>query len=307
MTEGFEFAVVAEDTAFPAWPDAARRAEDLGYHAVLVTDHVTDPVAALPALCAAALATRRLQVGTFVLNNDLRHPVLVARDFAALHALSAGRSILGLGAGWAAADYAVTGIPRDRGATRLARLAESVAILQALFAGGPVKTDGAHYRVRADAELIAARGGARPRLLLGGGRRGTLELAAREADVVSLVPPLAADGIADAGDLSGERVDAQVAVVRAAAIGRDDPPKLNHVVWECLIARRPQRIREAVARAYGLTEEGVRSSPCLLVGTAAEVTELLLERRERWGFSFVTVPAAALETFAPVVDKLAAR
>src|SRR5439155_1393502 len=81
------------------WADKARKVERLGYSVLLVPDHLAELLAPFPALAAAAAATTRLRVGTGVLNNDLRHPLLTAREAATLDVLSDGRLELGIGGG----------------------------------------------------------------------------------------------------------------------------------------------------------------------------------------------------------------
>jgi alkanesulfonate monooxygenase SsuD/methylene tetrahydromethanopterin reductase-like flavin-dependent oxidoreductase (luciferase family) len=80
------------------WRQKARKIEDLGDSALTVPDHLTDLIAPIPALVSAAEATKHLRIGTNVLNNDLRHPVLVAREAATVDLLTDGRFELGLGA-----------------------------------------------------------------------------------------------------------------------------------------------------------------------------------------------------------------
>jgi probable F420-dependent oxidoreductase len=104
------------------WPETARRIEGLGYSTMLVPDHLGDQLSPLPAIAAAASATTTLRIGTFVLDNDYRHPVLLAKEAATVDVLSGGRLELGLGAGWRKEEYEAAGIPFDRGSTRLARL-----------------------------------------------------------------------------------------------------------------------------------------------------------------------------------------
>src|SRR6185295_15689814 len=99
------------------------------------------------ALAAAAHATKDLRVGTMVLNNDLRHPVLVAREAATLDLLSDGRLELGLGAGHMKSEYDEAGIVFERGRVRVERLAEAVTIVKRLFTGEPVTYAGQHYQV----------------------------------------------------------------------------------------------------------------------------------------------------------------
>src|SRR2546430_17652249 len=126
------------------WADKARKVEALGYAVLLVPDHLADLLAPFPALAAAAAATTRLRVGTAVLNNDFRHPALLAREAATLAMLSDGRPELGPGAGHMQSEYEQAGLAFDPGATRVERLGEAVFIVKRLpegealpFAGPP--------------------------------------------------------------------------------------------------------------------------------------------------------------------------
>ena len=102
----FRFGVNLWDAASrAAWIDKARKLEALGYAVLSVPDHLADFLAPLPALVSAAEATTHLRVGTNVLNNDFRHPVLVAREVATVDLLTEGRLQLGLGAGFMQAEY----------------------------------------------------------------------------------------------------------------------------------------------------------------------------------------------------------
>jgi probable F420-dependent oxidoreductase len=127
--------------------EKARRIEALGYDTLTLPDHLTDRIAPMPALISAAEATRHLRVGTSVLNNDLRHPVLVAREAAAVDLLTDGRFQLGLGAGSIHSEYRQAGLAFDTGATRVERLTEAVAIIKGLLTGEPVTFAGRHYNV----------------------------------------------------------------------------------------------------------------------------------------------------------------
>src|SRR4051794_37847969 len=92
------------------WAERAHKVEDLGYDTLTVPDHLTDFMAPMPALVSAAEATKRLRVGTNVLNNDLRHPLLVAREAATVDLLTDGRLLLGLGAGSIRSEYQEAGL-----------------------------------------------------------------------------------------------------------------------------------------------------------------------------------------------------
>ena len=131
-TKPFRFGVINE-TPLPAedWLRQVRRIEELGYAAFLIRDHFVpdffgEQFAPLIALTAAAAATTRLRVGTIVLDNDYRHPVMLAKEAATLDLLSGGRLELGLGAGWLRREYDVAGMTYDRAGVRVDRLAESI-------------------------------------------------------------------------------------------------------------------------------------------------------------------------------------
>ena len=99
--------------------------------------------------CAVLLeATERVHVGTLVLNNDFRHPVVLAREAAALADLSGGRFELGLGAGHIAAEYMRAGLPFERPARRISRLEEATVISRALLAGDTATRTGEHSTVQ---------------------------------------------------------------------------------------------------------------------------------------------------------------
>lgn len=112
----FRFGVrVANAQSRSEWREKARKVEALGYDTLNVPDHLADVIAPIPALVSAAEATKNLRVGTNVLNNNLRHPVLVAREAATLDLLADGRLQLGLGAGSIRAEYEQAGLDFDRG------------------------------------------------------------------------------------------------------------------------------------------------------------------------------------------------
>src|SRR5437763_14476171 len=130
-----------------AWTEKARRIEQLGYSTLTVPDHLADFFAPIPAVVSAAAATTRLRVGTHVLNNELRHPVRVAREAATVDVLTDGRFQLGLGAGSIRSEYDEAGLRHDPGGTRVERLAEAVTIIKGLLQGERVSFAGSHYTI----------------------------------------------------------------------------------------------------------------------------------------------------------------
>src|SRR5437764_9965385 len=127
------------------WQAKARRAEAAGFDTMLVADHLVEGMfPPFTALVAAAEATEHLRVGTLVVNNDFRHPVLLAREAAAVDMLSGGRLELGLGAGHMQSEYTEAGIPYDPASVRVERLAEAVTIVKGLLEGETVTFQGHH-------------------------------------------------------------------------------------------------------------------------------------------------------------------
>jgi probable F420-dependent oxidoreductase len=188
------------------WAEKARKVEDLGYDILTLPDHLTDVIAPLPALIGAAEATNRLRVGTSVFNNDLRHPVVVAREAATVDLLTDGRLQLGLGAGTIRSEYEQAGLNFDRGAVRAERLAESVTVIKGLLRGEQATFSGKHYRVYGHAIFPLPVQKPHPPILIGGNGPQLLSLAAREADIVGLSGITFRNGGAAPPDLSGWRV-----------------------------------------------------------------------------------------------------
>ncbi|TML64081.1 MAG: LLM class flavin-dependent oxidoreductase, partial [Actinobacteria bacterium] len=128
--------------------EQARRAEDLGFSSILFPDHFVDhPLAPMPAMAAAAAVTTTLRVGTCVLGNDYKHPVVLATEAATVDVLSDGRLELGLGAGWMTVDYERAGLPLDPPGVRIARLAEAITVVKGLMADDPFTFHGKHYDI----------------------------------------------------------------------------------------------------------------------------------------------------------------
>jgi probable F420-dependent oxidoreductase len=301
---GLQVVTAASRTALV---ERARRAEDLGFSVLQTADHLDEVLPPLVTLATVAEATSRLRVGTLVLNNDLRHPVVLAREAAAVDLLSDGRLELGIGAGHSEPEYRSAGLPFDRPGVRIERLAESLALLDGLLSGQEVTTAGRHYTVTAARVFPRPVQQPRPPILVGGGGRKVLALAARRADVVGLTGtgPTRADGRHHVPTgWPPAAVDAQVASVRseAAAAGRATP-ELHALVQVVDVTDDRRGALERLQRHLPeLTLADLEGTPYLLVGSPTAMAEQLQATRERWGISFVTVRDEAL---APVIAELA--
>lgn len=305
----FRFGVNANDAPdVTALRSMARAAEDMGYSTFLVADHLNPQLAPFSTLAVVAEATSTLRIGTQVICNELRHPVVAAKELATLDMLSGGRLEWGMGAGWFPDDFAAIGAGAGAApGVRFGRLVESVEIMKGLFAGGPLHHDGEHYR--ADVERPAPLPIQRPHppLIVGGAQRRLLGFAGAEADIVSVSPGLAARafGPYPASITVEENTTRQVGWVREGAGDRFGELELSVVVEPVRFTDRPAEVAESVGPNMGLSADEVLRSVHALVGTAEEMCETLRARRERWGISNFVVPWRFAEAFAPVVARLA--
>jgi len=323
MPRPFRFAVQsfsAPDAR--SWRERARRAEALGYSALHLADHFLGPgpaldashhplqeLAAVPAMAAAAEATETLRIGCRVFCNDYRHPVMLAKEAATLDLLSGGRLELGIGAGWLRAEYEAAGLAFDPAVRRIERLAESVALLKSIFTDVPVAHVGTHYRVSGFTGAPRPVQRPHPPLMIGGGSRRVLELAAREADIVSLNFNNRAGVLGPVGVRSGtaEATARKLAWVREAAGPRFPSLELEIGAYFTFVTDAPGPIAGGMGKALGLSADELLRHPHALLGSPDAICEELARRREEYGISYVTVGDAALDSFAPVVARLAGK
>ena len=304
----FRFALQASGAASPAaWRDLARKCEDMGYSTLYVPDHLDDQWAPMVACTLAAEATTSLRVGTLVLDNDFRHPVLAAREAATLDVVTGGRFEFGIGAGWLNEDYEQSGIPMDRPSVRIARLAESLEIMRSLWRTGTATFSGEHYRVTGAKGLPTPVTPGGPPLVIGGGGRRILTLAGQYADTVSVVPSLAAGYIGPevAAEAILDRYHERVRWAREAAGDRADDLELQCWTATVQVVPNADEIFESLAPIFDLTPDQLRAAPLALIGSATEIAETLRKRREELGFSYIVVHEAEMDALAPVIAELA--
>jgi probable F420-dependent oxidoreductase len=313
----FRFGVLGESAASgKQLLDEARRAEDLGYATFLLRDHfVADPfgpqLAPLPALTAVASATSRLRIGTLVLDNDYRHPVMLAKEAATLDHLSGGRLELGIGAGWLQEEYDRAGMSFDPPGVRVGRLEESLTLLKGLLAGSAVTHTGAHYSVRGLATFPEPAQRPSPPILVGAGSRRMLGIAGRQADIVGILPKALPGGTIsqDLAERTPQVIAKKVDWVRQGAGARFDDVELSMVISP-EITDDHHRAAERYAADHGwgsAAAEHVLQMPSTFVGPVARIVDAMLARREQYGFSYYVVSDQNLDTFSPVVERLAGR
>jgi probable F420-dependent oxidoreductase len=299
-----------------AWRAALSRIEELGYSTIAISDHFTQGWAMEPVatLAAAAAETKRVRLLTMVLANDYRHPVLVHKAAATIDVISGGRMELGLGAGWMRSEYEAAGFVYEAARTRRERLEEAVAVIRGLFGPDPLEFAGKHYRIRRLDGLPKPIQEPHPPIAVGGGGQRMLELAGRISDIASVYANLGR-GTLDVHpvlDMSPESVAAKVEFVRKGArSGARNPAdiELELSLLLCRVVSSIDEARSVVDRAavsWGVSAQTIEASPAVLVGTLDRCAELLAERRERYGFSYIHI-GPDFENAAPLVDRLAGR
>ena len=303
---GFRFGVqVSKETTAKGWAELARRTEAAGYEVLTMPDHFTDQLAPIPALMAAASATTTLRVGALVFDNDYKHPVVLAKELATIDLLSEGRLEIGLGAGWMISDYAEAGIPYDSPKVRIDRFIEGVAVIRGAMAEGSFSFSGDHYTIsnyNGQPKPMQAR----PPLLIGGGGKRVLSYAAREADIIGINGTMTAGvvGPEALSTMTAESVDEKVAIVAAAGAHRINDIEMNIRTFFVKVTNDRAATVDGISSMFGVSKDMIDASPFALIGSVEECIEQLLERRERWGFSYTIVGAENIDECAPIVAAL---
>ncbi|WP_328609009.1 TIGR03621 family F420-dependent LLM class oxidoreductase [Amycolatopsis sp. NBC_00345] len=274
------------------WLAKCRTAERLGYDVLTVSDHLGGQ-SPFPALAAAGAVTERVRLGTFVLNSAFWNPVLLAREVLTAGRLTGGRLELGIGTGYVRSEFDKAGLEWGTAGERVSRLEDTVAELVRLLD---------HPR-----ELGVATAPARPPLMIGGNGDRVLRLAARHADVVSfsaaVLKPGATRGSLDL--LGAEAVQERTEYFGAVAGDRAEVVERNLLAQTVVVTDDQEAALAALRRRMPrLTTDQIADIPTVLVGSPAAIAARLRDRRERYGFSYVSVPESALHDFAPVVELL---
>ncbi len=288
--------------------DRAQAAEALGFSVLLVPDHIVmegperslDPhYLSWDAMLMAAVlaeATTTARIGHLVLCNLFRHPVITAQSLTSLDHLSGGRLLAGLGTGWTEREFRMTGIAFPDVATRLRMLDEALTCLRLLWTREETTHAGEFYQL-SDAILWPKPvQQPHPPILLGGGGKGLLRLAAKHADVVNIISDTGKSGYIKLGNVAKLTDDAfadKVRFVRAEAArhGRDGGAiRISNVIFNLMLTDSPAATRalaEGMAPMLNTTAEGALRAPLALIGTPDECVAELRRRQREWDVSQV--------------------
>lgn len=292
------------------WVRKSRRVEELGYTSLFVSDHFMGQVSPIPALAYAAASTTKLRVGSIVCANDFRHPILLAKEAATIDMLSNGRLELGIGAGYLKAEFDALGIPFDESGVRVNRLSESIQIIKAYFGNDPIDFNGKYYRIQSEIGLDRIPLPVQkphPPLIIGGGGKRMLTLAAKEADIVSLAFQLNKDGTGPDPVSAMLPLEQKVDWIRSAAGERFNDIELNVQTWAVVITDHREQTIGQFAEQFPLPLEVLSSLPFLLIGTVEEIKNQIQSHRARYGISYFLVFDQYMEQFAPIVSALAGK
>ncbi len=302
------------------WAAQATQAESLGYSAFHLADHIlgqgpaleraNHPVqnlAAIPAMAYAAAVTSSINIGCRVFCIDYHNPVVLIKSAMTIDKLSGGRLEFGLGAGWIKEEYAALGLNMDEPAVRIDRLADVIEGVKAFRGDGVVSVDNntIHWKdFEGDPKPVG-----RAPIMIGGGSPRILRLAGREADIVSLnfnnrSGMIGPDGV----QLSSEaETQKKVGWIKEGAGDRFADLEIEIGAYFTFVMDDPSPVLGPFAEMFGLSEEDMLKHPHALFGSVDAICDELERRRELHGISYITVGKDNMESFAPVVERLAGK
>ena len=293
----------------PDLADLATRAESAGFDGLAVADHPGSTWSPFVTLASVVGCTDRLQLGTAVINCGVRDPLDIAADSATLQVLSAGRAVLGVGAGHTPAEWTQIGRSRPSPSGRIERFEEVVRSAMALLRGETVTLDGSHVQLnqaRLQMELPPP-----PSLLVGGGNHRLVGLGCELAEVVELggVGRTLPDGHYHEPRWSLAHVEAAVGAFDIACRVAGRRPVLGALVQhveitadaEAAAHRYLHAASEVIPGEFLPTVPDLLECPYALIGTAREIATKIRRLHDRWGFSHYTV-----RSVDPMIDVFAA-
>ncbi|MGC7101514.1 TIGR03621 family F420-dependent LLM class oxidoreductase [Amycolatopsis lurida] len=312
----FRFAVQAtKATSAAGWRALAGRVESLGFSTLFLADHylgrgqaareASQPpqhLAPIAAMATAAAVTRTLRVGCRVFCVDYHVPAVLAKEASTLDLLSDGRLEFGIGAGWSEPEYRAMGLGFDAASRRVAKLEEVIALVKAHSSGEPLDRRGEFVTAAGYSGLPLPVQRPHPPIMVGGGRRRVLSLAAREADIVSIanVPFGTVDGWTPA-----QEAVRRLGYVREAAGARFGELDIESSPFFTEVTDDVEPAVKRVAELMRVPPEGLLEHPNVLIGSAEEIVDRLQERRDRFGVNYVSVPQSQVDEFAPIAARLA--
>ena len=284
--------------------DLAQAAEALDFDYILFPDHIVlegperqfDPHAMawdmVSVAAAVATSTKKIRIGHLVLCNLFRHPAITAQALMTLDHLSNGRLIAGLGSGWTESEFRMTGIPFPAITERLRMLDEALTVIKSLWTKEQTTFDGEFYHLKDAILWPKPIQKPLPPIIVGGGGKGLLRVAAKHADFVNIIPDAGKQGhvslqkVKEMNDLAYQE---KIRFLREEAKrhGRDpDKIRISSFLFAVTLTdsqAATRQMAEGMAPMFQLTPEQVLSSPMVLVGTPEDCVKELKRRVQNWG------------------------
>jgi probable F420-dependent oxidoreductase len=294
----------------------AQAAEALGYDLIVFPDHLVaeGPERQLDAkaqvydhiVMAAAVieATKKVRVGHLVLCNLFRHPAITAQALMTLDRLSGGRTVAGLGTGWTETEFKMSGIQFPPIAERLRMLDEAMTCILSLWKNERTSFDGEFYHMKDAIMWPKPIQQPHPPIIVGGGGKGLLRIAAKYADYVNIIPGAGKRGhisLAEVKRTTDEAFRAKVSFVRdeAKRLGRKpNAVQISNFIFATIISDSREATRktaEMMSPMFQQTADEILASPMTLIGTPEECVAELKRRAKDWGTSQVIFTGAVAQ------------
>jgi probable F420-dependent oxidoreductase len=261
------------------WIEKVKQIEKLGFSSIYIPDHFGtfapqwEPIATMAAIAAL---TKKLTVGTSVMNIDYRHPAVLAQASATIHMISDGRHELGIGAGWLQDEYRQLGIPFYSPRIRFERFNEAVQIIKSIWTDQSTTFEGKHFQISGLPKSVLLADGETPKLLIGGGGPRMMRFGGKHADIVNMWR----SSSETYRDHNLENLGKKIDHVRkgALSVGRDlDDVELSLWIPRVIITDEPEKEIQVLADTYNLAVEDVSNSITLLIGTEDQIRETLMK------------------------------
>jgi probable F420-dependent oxidoreductase len=318
-----EFGLQVANLEWQQLRDVAQAAEEMGFETIMVPDHIVaegperqlnphhlsyDPMVEVAILSEA---TKKMRVGHLVLCNLFRHPAITAQSLTSLDRLSGGRLIAGVGTGWTEREFQMTGIAFPEIGARLRMLDEALTCMRALWVRDETTFDGEYYHLRDAVHFPKPVQQPHPPILLGGGGRGLLRIAAKHADIVNIISDAGKPGyikLANVAKLTDENFRSKVRFLRdeAQRCGRDGRAiRISNVIFSTILTDSPAAtvsMAESMAPMFATTPEGMLHSPMALIGTPEQCIAELKRRQQDWDVSQVIFSFAGEDTMRRLAE-----
>jgi probable F420-dependent oxidoreductase len=297
--------------------EAARAAETAGYSAIYLPDHwvlerpggaglddETNTWDAPAMLAAVAAVTKKVRVGGLVLCNLFRHPATTAQAITTLDHISGGRAMLGLGSGWTRAEFEMMGAPFPDVKPRLRMLEESIRAVRELWTNERANFSGEFYKLTDAISVPKPVQKPHPPIMVGGGGKGLLRIAARVADKINIGVDTGRAGTVDREEVARttdaafrSRLDFLKAEMDAQ--GRDfSKMEVSSTIFTAMIsdsAEQADGFAGMLGGLFGVDPAEVKRMPICLVGTVEQCAEEMARRRREWGVTHYVMSARASE------------